>query len=374
MKQYETLDLEKENGTRFFYQPNKIEESKQELQEFVLEEKHMNNISFAKKVMFSHELKANNQVEGYNDDVKTIEEVIKKETSINDLQKQKRILNLFAGYKYILDHSSINKDSLKELYSVLSEGLIESNLLDKMGEYYRTGDVYILQNGRLDNSIETGVNPKNVDRLMDKYFEFQNNNSNDMTENYILSQIMHLYFVYIHPYYDVNGRTSRTLAMWKLLNKESYPYIIFNRGISLGGSNYDQIIRKTIQNNNLTNFIEYMLDTVKIELEKEYVMHSIASSVSGDLTSLDYQTMIYYLSMKGLKTVKDFATIYNRFNDKKTIKEIYETMILPLLDKNILLIDRYTKKMMYEQKSNIVLDINKNYIDTDPNKIRRLTI
>ena len=117
-----------------------------------------------------------------------------------------------------------------------------------------------------------------------------------------------------------------------------------------------------------------MLDTVKIELEKEYVMHSIASSVSGDLTSLDYQTMIYYLSMKGLKTVKDFATIYNRFNDKKTIKEIYETMILPLLDKNILLIDRYTKKMMYEQKSNIVLDINKNYIDTDPNKIRRLTI
>ena len=49
---------------------------------------------------------------------------------------------------------------------------------------------------------------------------------------------MHFYFVYIHPYFDVNGRTSRTLAMWYLLNEEAYPYIIFNRAINNNASNY----------------------------------------------------------------------------------------------------------------------------------------
>ena len=68
---------------------------------------------------------------------------------------------------------------------------------------------------------------------MNQLFEFINNNELEETEinKFIKSQIMHFYFVYIHPYFDVNGRTSRTVAMWYLLNNKNYPYIIFNRAI-----------------------------------------------------------------------------------------------------------------------------------------------
>ena len=67
---------------------------------------------------------------------------------------------------------------------------------------------------------------------MEYYFAFFNapTFSQTMTDQYVKSQILHFYFVYIHPYFDVNGRTSRTMALWHLLNSQAYPYIIFNRG------------------------------------------------------------------------------------------------------------------------------------------------
>mgnify|MGYP003296361204 FL=1 len=76
---------------------------------------------------------------------------------------------------------------------------------------------------------------------------------------------MHFYFVYIHPYFDINGRTSRTVAMWYLLNNSIYPYIIFNRGINFD-STYDKTIRECKDRYEITKFLKYMLINVKKEL------------------------------------------------------------------------------------------------------------
>ena len=44
-----------------------------ELEEFLEFVKSLNSLDYAKKVLFSHELKANNLVEGYSDDLESIE-------------------------------------------------------------------------------------------------------------------------------------------------------------------------------------------------------------------------------------------------------------------------------------------------------------
>ena len=54
--------------------PLKIEEKyyakkREELETFVESDAHLSSSLFARDVMFSHELKANNQIEGYSDDV-----------------------------------------------------------------------------------------------------------------------------------------------------------------------------------------------------------------------------------------------------------------------------------------------------------------
>ena len=374
MKDIIYLDLKTSNGTKLFVRPERFFTVKQELIEFLKDERHLCTKSFAKKVMFSHEIKANNQIEGYGDDLSIIKKVIARTKDIQDKVKRQRILNLYHGYNFILKTRKINQDNLKKLYSILSKDLLEERDLSRMGEFYRTAPVYILKRGRLDIEPYQGVLAQDVEIYMDDYFKFLNIEiDGDITDEYIKSQILHYYFVYIHPYFDVNGRTSRTLSMWYLINKKSYPYIIFNRGISFKDNEYTKVIEDVRTFNDLSYFIEYMLSTVKLELEKEYVMQIEATFANEKLTGTDYQTLLYFLTMNGCKTVLDFANIYNKFNDKKHIKEVYNSMIVPLLDKGVLEIKRYTKKNMFEDNSNILLTLrNKDEIPKD--KVKRLVL
>ena len=64
---------------------------REELETFVESEPHLSSSLFARDVMFSHELKANNQIEGYSDDVNLIEEVIAKKYQGKDVKKVKII-------------------------------------------------------------------------------------------------------------------------------------------------------------------------------------------------------------------------------------------------------------------------------------------
>ena len=92
------------------------------------------------------------------------------------------------------------------------------------------------------------------------------------------------------------------------------------------------------------------------------------------LSNLDYQTIYYILSMNGLLTVKDFASFYNKYNDKKSLIKIYENMILPLIDKNIIVKLRDTESNISNNQKNFVFELNKKNYELDRNKIKRLTL
>ena len=94
-----------------------------------------------------------------------------------------------------------------------------------------------------------------------------------------------------------------------------------------------------------------MLENGLIELEKEAAMQEIASSTSLHLTAADYQAMYYVLSMKGNWTLADFASFYNRLNDKKSFKEIYDTMLDSLFQKGILLPKEKTKRYFNDMQN-----------------------
>ena len=365
MQKREYLDLPTEKGTRFYLRKEPLMPIYDELEEFLTTNHNMGNLHFAKKMLFSHEIKANNQVEGYGDDLSVIESVIEKKTDrIKDEMARKRIYNLYRGYQYILRHHKVDAEHLKELYKILSKDLLNESDLSRMGEYYRTATVYILKNGRLDTELDEGVNSENIEKLLGYYFDFFNNANfpKTMTDEYIKSQILHFYFVYIHPYFDGNGRTSRTMSLWHLLKSESYPYIIFNRGIGFAGSIYDSLISEAKVNHDITYFLRFMLETVKLELEKESVMQGVANNSSYKLSGIDYQTMLYLLSMKGTKTIGDFIHFYNRFNDKKKPSEIYHEMIRPLIEAGILKVVGTTKKMLSSDLPNMFLEFNEDLL------------
>lgn len=369
------LNLFNENNERFFYREEALKNSKTELEEFLKWDTNMNNLEFAKKMMYSHELKANNQVEGYLDEIDLIKDVIKsKFKNIKSAEAIQRILNLYYGYFYIIHNHEINEESLHELYKILSYGLLEEYDLKNMGKLYREAPVYIFQNGRMETVLQEGLNYNDIEKYITMYFDFIDNYScNSDVDQYIKSQLMHFYFVFIHPYFDVNGRTSRTMSMWYLLEKKIYPYIIFNRGISFKGAKYDNRIKEAKLKRDLTYFLEMMLDTLKIELEKEHIMEEIKDNTTYKLNAQNYQSLLYFLTINGFKSLAGFQSIYNRYNDKKKIKEIYYEMIEPLIDMDILKVIRFTNKS-YGDISNMELELNPVKYTNDINYLKRIKL
>ena len=372
----EKLPLKTLTGIPFRINIDILKKIEEELELFLLEEDFMNTRDFSKKVMFNQEIKANNTVEGYNDSVSFIKKVIENASEEQNIEKRNRIINLYNGYQYILKGQDITEENVLKLYKILSKDLLEEYDLSHMGEKYRKAPVYILKSGRLDDSMDEGIPYKKIEEYMDSYFEFIDTFKVDdsQTEEFIKSQIMHFYFVYIHPFFDINGRSSRTIAMWYLLNKEVYPYIIFNRGINFD-SNYDRVIGTSKTRLDITEFLKYMLISVKKELEKEYIIHNLDSQSERQWHTIDYQALNYFLALNGEKTVLDYATTYNRLNTKKNTKTIFENMLLPMIEDETLKITRTTKKNMFENVPNLVLELNKDKVnEINLEKVKRLKL
>ena len=371
----EKLELPMENNNYLMINPDYFEDIKVELEDFLYGEDGLNSKDCVRKILFNQEIKTNNAVEGINNDLLIIENVIKNNLMIGNDKKRREIINLYNGYKYIFTNNIMDKEHLLELYKILSDGLLSSSDMARMGEYYREDKVYILRKGRIDMELSEGIDYSLIDKYMDIYFDYVNDNSDKtMTDEFIKSQIMHFYFVYIHPYFDVNGRSSRTMAMWYLLNNKAYPYIIFNRAISNNSSTYDETITDTRNNANISFFIRYMMINVKRELEKELIIQEIRDNTSVKMTMMDYQALNYILSMKGEKNVLTFTSLYRRDNGYKRVRDVYLQILLPLIDKKIIEIVRTTNKEMFSGYNNEVFRINTNRFDVDNPKIKRLNL
>lgn len=359
-------NLETGYGNKIYYQDEYLKQYKNDLLEFLDGIDYMRTLGFAKSVMMSEEIQANNNIEGINDDLTEIDDAINS--------SKPRISNLYKGYKYILTHENINKESLKNLYAIISKDLLNEHDRTNMGEYYRGKPVYILRGSRLDVDPYLGMDADKIDYHMNNLFEYINTDENiDEIDNFIKSQVMHFYFVFIHPYFDMNGRTSRTVSMWYLLNHNAYPYIILNRAITFAKREYENKIIAGRCKGDITLFLRYMLVQVQKELEKEYVINSINRNLSFSLSKEESQMIEYFISNNN-NTIKDLVVTYNRYNAKKKLNDLVLERIDPLIDRDVFISLGDTKGYINSDRHNSHLALNGDLIDIDRGKVKYLNL
>lgn len=372
MSQIIKLDLIKEDGSKLKYDDDFINTYKESLISFIQDEKYMHTLKFAKKMLFLQEIQANNAIEGINDDITLIDSTIKSKSK-NISQREKCIINLYKGYKYILTNQDINKDSLRQLYDILRDGILETYDEVNLGKYYRTKPVYIFKNTFDDPYL--GLPHQELDYYMDILFDFINNYPvNTSIDKFIKSQIMHYYFVYIHPYLDINGRTSRTLSMWYLLKNQEYPYLVFNKAITFSRSKYEKSIVNARERGNLNIFLKYMLESVQKELEKQYIIQNIINNSKYEVTDENYQMLNYFLTMNGNLTLKDFVTIFNYYDAKQKVNDIVNDKINPLIDKGILIRGKELKSYINPYLHNHHIRLNDELLTLKEDKIKYLKL
>lgn len=335
LDKYKRLPLRIESGRRLFYNQISVIEKVKEIEDLLEEYPYIKDIS--KEIL------------------------LKKD--INELDKQD-IINRHKAYEYILSGKMINEENLKMLYDIRSKDLLDDYSKENMGKFYRQDAVLIIRDGNYLNHIE-GMDYKKIDRYVNHLLDFIG--GYDLDE-LIKSQVIHFYLYYIHPYFDINKRTSRALSMWYLVNKDKYQYTLFERGISLNRGRYKKLLFDS-RNGNLTKFLNLIILEVQREMERQIVINSIEKY--AELNSEEEKIIGYLLTLSNI-TIKDLANKYNLYNQRMTTDDFAYEYVFPLMGKNVLLNLGLTTHKISKNMPNIVLALNRQMIDV--NKLKTVDI
>lgn len=213
-----------------------------------------------------------------------IAEVSKKEnlTEENDII----VKNMLNAIRFIINEKpAFNKENLLRLYNILSKDCLPEKLQIKDGFYYRDDKVYI-------GAFE-GAPTEMVDECMDSLFAFVNDPESIKVHDNLLPYICHYYILYIHPYFDYNGRTARMVSFWlNYINNITFAPYFMSEAINENKNDYYRAITDTRNaNNDLTYFLGYILETsikysfVYKNLEE---MRNILSKTGDTLTSTEW--------------------------------------------------------------------------------------
>ena len=220
------------------------------------------------------ELEGTLKIEGVNTTRRQIASIIKNKNPKN--QNDRIVINMVNGWNYIQKTKEFNKETLKELYYILSDGCLdEENKLN--GAYYRNDMVY--------TDKHEGCPVDKIDECMDSLFEFVNKyiNSNDIKIRPFLPYIAHYYIVYIHPYFDYNGRTARMVQAWIATLQGSLYTLPISEAINDKKSDYyDALNDVRYSRNDLSYFLIYMFKLINsyslIQKNVEAIKNDIESS------------------------------------------------------------------------------------------------
>ena len=166
------------------------------------------------------------------------------------------VKNMITAMKFIVENKpAFNKDNLRILYGILSKDCLSDELQLKKDAYYRDDKVYI-------GGFE-GADWHIIDACMDSLFDFANDPQNIKEHEDLLPYICHYYILYVHPYFDYNGRTARMVSFWlNYIHKITFAPYFISEAINESKSDYYRAITDTRNtNNDLTYFLGYILET-----------------------------------------------------------------------------------------------------------------
>lgn len=165
--------------------------------------------------------------------------------------------NMLDAIEFILSKPKFNKENLYSLYSILSHDCLEDQ--QKLnGNYYRNDSVYI---GNYE-----GCPFEKIDECMDSLFAFVGNNLNNKASDVkeYLAHICHYYILYIHPYFDYNGRTARMVSFWISILQDDFstaPLFISEAINDDKKRYYDALSETRDMENDMTYFLIYIMNT-----------------------------------------------------------------------------------------------------------------
>ena len=193
---------------------------------------------------------------------------------------------------------------------------------------------------------------------MDSLFAFVNDNLKNNGEfTRYLPHIAHYYLVYVHPYFDYNGRTARMVSYWlsMLTNRHILPPVV-SEAINQTKSKYYYALEETRDSHNdLTYFLLYIYDvSIKYFLTYKNV-EEISDTLKNKAILLSDLEKNYIkkilISNKGKFTHQDFTSWINVDMSKQGALKILNYFV----ECGVLnVIENASNKKLYELNSSMI--------------------
>lgn len=299
------------------------------------------------------EIESTLAIEGVRSTRKHIEKINK--SNYEDLKDQNDIIikNMLIGFEFVKTEE-INEANILNLYEILSKNLLQENEKLLKSHYYRHDEVTIVDG--LGIIIDKGVDHNKLPQLMKDLISFINEDKT-YEEHLIAPHIIHYYILYLHPYFDFNGRMARVMSFWYNYQKApSLSLLLVSEAINnkANKSNYyNAIINSRKTNNDLTYFLEYMGNII-IKYSKVYVnFYNVLHQLKGEghVLSRSLELALKYVLAipvvkEGYFSWKDFM---NSTNENYS-KQYYLRLLNNLVEINVLEVKEHKNTNLYRLK------------------------
>jgi len=267
--------------------------------------------------------------------------------NINDII----VKNMLLGYEFI-KNKDITEENIFELYKILSNKCLKDHEQLLPNYKYRHDDVHIVDSAQA--IVDRGVDWKKLQDSMGQMINYINKEKS-YSEHLIASHIIHFYLIYLHPYFDYNGRMARVLSYWYnqryapslslLLVSEAINNKVYKNGY------YTAIANSRKEDNDITYFLEYIAD-IMLEYTKVYInFNNISKKLKGDGNILNRSTEIALKYVLALPVVGEGYfdwKEYNRFSHDDFSKTQYLKLLNTLADADVLLVKEKKKAKLFK--------------------------
>ncbi|HAQ56693.1 MAG TPA: hypothetical protein DCR44_04775 [Acholeplasmatales bacterium] len=300
------------------------------------------------------EIESSLAIEGVRSTRAKIEQLNK--TGYDDLNELNDIItkNMILGYEFVRIND-ITQDNIFKLYNILSKKCMKDDEQLLPGNRYRHDEVDIVDGANA--VVDKGVDWKLLPKLMNQLIDYVDKEKT-YEEHLIASHVIHFYMIYLHPYFDYNGRMARVMSFWyNLKHAPSLSLLLVSEAINNKihkNGYYNAIMNSRNAGNDITYFLEYMGNII-LKYTKIYInFYIIQNKLKGNGQGLNRAIEIalkYVLAIPvtgdGFFDWKD----YRDFSHEEFSKQYYLRLLNALAELAILVVKEHKNAHFYRLNS-----------------------
>ena len=257
------------------------------------------------------------------------------------------LINNHKAMRWIKEHSteSVSNQLILTIHKIISQNALRGDDANFCGKF-RDGPVYVGEH--------EGICHTKIEETLNEVIETINDHSRFL-HGLIKGILLHYFIAYIHPFFDGNGRTARTLFYFKMIKNDLkfVELLAISANLKEHGKRYEKSFELVKEHEwDMTFFIDFCLDSLVVALKnaEKKVNFLISFSKFKDLMGVN-SNQVLLLQRMALNKHRDI-TIEEYAGDLGKSREIARRELKDLLQKGLLREKKRGKKFIYFIESN----------------------